>query len=215
MTTDTSKGAVYVVDDDASLRGELADALAARGFTVTAFADGHALLDAANTVAPGCIVLDLNMPGIDGLEVQRTLMHAGSPHKVVMLTGTGTISVAVAALQNGAVDFLEKPFRLDALVAVLDRALDRQRSEQAVRARCAAAHARVERLSDREHDVLCGLTLGLPNKIIAYRLGLSVRTVETYRAHLMDKLAVTSLSEAVKLALEAEIEPKGAIVRAG
>lgn len=212
--TGEARGSVYVVDDDASLRAELADALSVRGFAVRAFADGEALLAAHTSLAPGCIVLDLNMPGVDGMEAQRVLAREGSAHKVVMLTGAGTVSTAVAALHGGAVDFLEKPFRLDALVAVIDRAVQRQRGEEEERARRAATDARLDRLSEREHDVLAGLTLGLPNKIIAYRLGLSVRTVETYRANLMDKLGVGSLSEAVKLALEAGLEPKGAILRA-
>ncbi len=211
----TERGAVYIVDDDANLRSELADALAARGFAVREFADGAALIADHATYPPGCIVLDLNMPGVDGMEVQRTLAREGSAHKIVMLTGAGTISAAVAALHGGAVDFLEKPLRVDDLAAVVDRALQRQRHEQHERASRAAAIARLDRLSEREHDVFSGITLGLPNKIIAYRLGLSVRTVETYRANVMDKLGVRSLSDAVKLGLEAGHEPKGDIVRIG
>lgn len=213
--SEPERGAVYVVDDDASLRAELAEALSARGYSVREFADGTALLEDQATLVPGCIILDLNMPGMDGMEVQRRLAREGSPHKVVMLTGAGTISTAVAALHGGAIDFLEKPFFLKDLMGVIDRAGRRLDIERAEEARRHDAQMRLDRLSEREFDVLCGLTLGLPNKIIAYRLGLSVRTVESYRANLMDKLAVRSLPEAVKLAMEAGVEPKGAIVQTG
>lgn len=211
--TDAEHTHVYVVDDDDALRAELTETLKARGHDVTAFPDGRAFVDVHDTLPDGCVVLDVNMPRLGGREVQEALRQAGSRHQVVMLTGAATVPLAVAALHAGAADFIEKPMRPDVLIQAVDRALARLRHDLHQRTRAAAAQDRIARLTEREHDVLCGLVLGLQNKIIAFRLGLSTRTVETYRAHAMDKLGVSSLSEAVRVALDAGIEPKGAIVR--
>lgn len=215
MTTDAGAPSVYLVDDDAAVRDELAEALSLRGFAVTTFAGGQELLDVQAGLAEGCIVLDVNMPGLDGMEVHRRLLQAESAHKVVMLTGAGTISMAVSSVQAGAVDFLEKPFHLDGLSQAIQRAIARIRDDVRKAARRSAALASIERLSQREREVMEGLVLGLPNKIIAFRLGLSTRTVEAYRAKVMDKLEVTSVSDIVRLAAEADIVPSGAILREG
>lgn len=211
---DTPTSCAYVVDDDAALRAELADTLAAAGLEVRTFPDGRAFLYEQAMLPEGCVVLDVNMPGLSGREVHHELRRTGSHHQIVMLTGAATVPLAVEALHAGAADFIEKPMRPATLRQAVMRALERLRQDQRARGRTAAAQRCLERLSDRERDVLAGLVLGLANKIIAYRLGLSTRTVETYRAHLMDKLEVSSLSDAVRLALEAGLEPKGAIVRA-
>ena len=207
----TEKAHVYIVDDDAELSGELAEALGTRGFDVIVFSTGEQMMERAAQLSPGCVLLDLNLPGRNGLEVQSALAEAGSPHVVVMLSGEGTIGSAVRALHAGAADFVEKPLRVDHLSATISQALHRHGQKARSASRKGAAEDRIGHLSERERDVLCGLVLGLPNKIIAYRLNLSVRTVETYRANLMDKLAVRSLSEAVRLAIDAELEPTGPV----
>lgn len=216
MTVDTppeGERHVFLVDDDEDVRGELASALQLRGFAVVEFADGESFLASHDDLPGGCVVLDLNMPGMGGIEVQATLATRSSPHKVVMLTGSGSVPTAVRAMHAGAVDFIEKPFGIDELTRAIGRALTHQRQTSREQSRRRDAEGQIERLSDRERDVLSGMILGLANKIIAYRLGLSVRTVETYRAHVMDKLAVRSLAEAVQIAIDAGLTPQGDIVR--
>ncbi|MFS0737424.1 response regulator [Sphingomonas sp. 1P06PA] len=204
---------VYVVDDDATIRAELVDALSLRGFATRGFVDGEAFLAEQDDLEPGCLVLDLNLPGVGGIEIQAALSRAGSPHKIVMLTGAGSVSTAVQALHAGAIDFIEKPFPMEGLAKAIGFALVRLRQDRLELLHRQEAEQRVARLTERERDVLAGLVLGLANKIIAYRLGLSPRTVETYRANLMDKLEVKSLSEAIILARDCGLEPSHRILR--
>lgn len=211
---DRARGnAVYLVDDDVGVREELAEALTLRGCDVTTFASGEALLAVETYLVDGCIILDINMPGMNGREVHQRLRQTDSRHKVIVLTGQGTIAMAVDAVQTGAVDFLEKPFHVEALVQAIHRAQARLEQDGRERAKTAAACTLIERLSQREREVMDGLVLGLPNKIIAFRLGLSTRTVETYRAHVMEKLGVASVPEVVRLCADAGIAPTGAILR--
>jgi two-component system, LuxR family, response regulator FixJ len=192
---------VYVVDDDPGIRCELADILEASGMNVFAFASGEDLIEVLDRLQPGCILLDLNMPGRGGLQTQADLVSRNACHQVIVLTGSGSINSAVAAIRQGASDFLEKPFAIAGLLAAIDEAFDRldeQQEEQRLRQE---ARERLEKLSHREREVLALLVEGKPNKIIAYDLGLSVRTVEVYRANLMNKLKTKSLSDAVKLSL--------------
>ncbi len=209
----TDRRKVYIVDDDEDVRNELSEALELRGFAVNTFADGVSFLAAQAALPAGCVVLDLNMPGMGGMDVQQALVDTGALHKIVMLTGAGSVSTAVQAMHAGATDFLEKPFHVDDLVRAIGNAVNRQLREVQEGSRRHQAEEHVARLSDRERDVLCGMVLGLANKIIAYRLGLSTRTVEAYRAQLMQKLEVKSLAEAVHIAMEAHLEPCGAILR--
>ncbi|TKD51593.1 response regulator transcription factor [Sphingomonas baiyangensis] len=213
MTIAEAERNVFLVDDDNDVRDELATALSMRGFAVRAFADGETFLAVQNVLPGGCVVLDLNMPGLNGMDVQAALAERDSAHKVVVLTGSGSVPAAVRAMHAGAIDFIEKPFRIEDLVRAIGRALTHQRQSLREANRRREAQAQIDRLSERERDVLAGMVLGLANKIIAYRLGLSVRTVETYRAHVMDKLAVRSLAEAVQIAIDAELSPKGDILR--
>lgn len=204
---------VYIVDDDAMVRAELAEALQLRGFVAIAFDSGEGFLARQAGLEPGCVVLDLNMPGLGGMDVQQAMVDRHSRHKIVMLTGAGSVSTAVRAMHAGAIDFLEKPFHVDDLVRAIGSAANSQLQEVAQSDRKRQAAEAVGRLSERERDVLCGMVLGLANKVIAYRLSLSPRTVESYRAQLMQKLCVRSLAEAVHIAMEAELEPRGAIAR--
>ncbi|SEN79300.1 two component transcriptional regulator, LuxR family [Sphingomonas gellani] len=192
---------VYLVDDDDALRGEMNEALTTAGFHTVAFADGCGFIAAVGELEPGCVVLDLTMPRCDGLMVLDAIRRAGAAHSAVMLTGHGSIPVAVAAMQAGAVNFLEKPFSLRKLVVAVEQGLARLDADDHERTGRIQASTALARLSAREREVLQGMVDGLPNKLIAHRLGLSTRTVEVYRANTLTKLGTKSLSDAVKIAL--------------
>jgi len=198
---------VHVVDDDELLRALAAQTLAPAGYAVTEHATGDAFLSALDEATPGCILLDIEMPGSSGLDVQAALNARKLSWPVVVLTARGGVRVAVEAMKNGAFEFLEKPYEPPALLAVLEAAFEAFEAEQAQRAQTERARALIDGLSPRELQVLQGLLAGMPSKIIAHVLGLSVRTVEIYRGHLMDKLEARSLSTAVRLALAAGVEP--------
>jgi len=155
---------------------------------------------------PGCVLLDIRMPGLDGLDVQRTLNERGSDFPVIILTGHGDIALSVRALKAGAVDFIEKPFGKAELIAALEEAFARLDDNGRHRLDAAAANVRLAALTPRERDVLDGLVAGLPNKTIAFDLEISSRTVEVHRANLMSKLGVRSLSQMLRIAFAAEDE---------
>ena len=199
----TSGGNVYLVDDDEAIRRSTSFMLKTSGFTVAVFASGIDFLQAARELGPGCVLLDVRMPEIDGLAVQAEMKARGIALPVIIMTGHGDVTVAVAAMKAGAVDFLEKPFEKAELLAALDDGFARidQSGHRAKRA--ALAVIRLEALTPRERDVLRGLVDGLPNKTIGYDLGISPRTVEIHRAHLMTKLEVRSLADALRIAFAA------------
>lgn len=194
---------VYVVDDEEAVRRSVSFLLRTSGFQAELFASGTEFLREVKGLEPGCVLLDVRMPEMDGLEVQRELVQRGVMLPVIVLTGHGDISTAVQAMKHGAVDFLEKPFEKAALLAALDVGFARlgAAGEEADAAR--AAQQRLGALTARERDVLAGLAKGLPNKTIAYDLGISPRTVEVHRANLMTKLEVRSLYEALRIAFAA------------
>ncbi|WP_293882043.1 response regulator [Sphingomonas sp.] len=194
---------VYLVDDDEAIRHSASFMLKTSGFIVTAFASGIDFLKAANGLGPGCVLLDVRMPDIDGLAVQAELKARGIVLPVIVMTGHGDVTVAVSAMKGGAVDFLEKPFEKLELLAALSDGFARidQSGHRADRAERAVV--RLEALTLREREVLRGLVNGLPNKTIGYDLGISARTVEIYRAHLMTKLEVRSLAEVLRIAFAA------------
>lgn len=203
---------VYLVDDDTDLRHELADALEEAGYAVQGFASGEAFLEVEGDLAPGCVVLDLTMPGMNGMQVHTALVDRNSRHVVVMLTGTGSIATAVAALRTGAVDFVEKPVELDMLKECIEIAQVRRMTVAASREKLAAARERFAPLTPRELEVVYGMMLGQSAKMTARRLDLSFRTVESYRANLMVKLGVRTLADVVRMAIEAEITPAGPVL---
>jgi two-component system response regulator FixJ len=170
---------------------------------VTTFGSGTDFLKEARDLEPGCVLLDIRMPEMDGLEVQRRMNDRGIEHPVIMLTGHGDITTAVEAMKCGAVDFLEKPFEKAQLVSALNAAFSRLHDRDAAHASREEAKLRIAVLTPREQDVLRGLVRGHPNKTIAYDLGISPRTVEVHRANLMTKLDVQSLSDALRLAFSA------------
>lgn len=194
---------VYLVDDDDAIRRSASFMLKTSGFTVATFASGTDFLNEARDLDAGCVLLDVRMPDIDGLTVQSELKARGIALPVIVMTGHGDVTVAVAAMKAGAVDFLEKPFEKAELVAALEDGFARidQSGHRAERA--AIAVIRLKALTPRERDVLRGLVNGLPNKTIGYDLGISPRTVEIHRAHLMTKLEVRSLAEALRIAFAA------------
>ena len=199
----TAKRLVYLVDDDDAVRRSADFMLKTSGYEVEAFASGVDFLKHIRQAPVGCILLDVRMPGMDGLEVQRELRSQGINMPVIVLTGHGDVNVAVAAMKAGAVDFIEKPFEKAVLQSALDEAFAQIERSGRDQARSTEATVRLKALTAREHDVLLGLVRGHPNKTIAYDLGISPRTVEIYRANLMTKLGVQSLSEVLRIAFAA------------
>lgn len=194
---------VHIVDDDGAVRRSTAVLLRLNGFTTDQWASGLAFVEALDGMQPGCILLDLRMPEMDGMAVLDRLARAGVGMPAVMMTGHGDMAAAIRAMKAGAVDFLEKPAEKAVLLAALSDALDklagaRDRSSAAQRARSAVAM-----LTAREREVLTGLADGLSNKSIAQRLGISPRTVEIHRANVMARLEVQSLSHALRIAFVA------------
>jgi two-component system response regulator FixJ len=195
---------VHLVDDDASVRRSVGFMLKTSGYQVQTYESGLDLLKRSMDLNPGCILLDIRMPGMDGLEVQQALQDNGVALPVVIMTGHGDVGLAVKAMKAGAVDFIAMPFEKDALLASLQEAFQRLSRKEATKDRKKDAEVRLHALTPRERDVLDGLAQGLPNKTIAYDLGISPRTVEIHRANLMTKLAVRSLSEALRIAFAAQ-----------
>lgn len=193
----------YIVDDEPTVRRSLALLLRSANFTVQDFDCGEAFLRAAAGLPFGCVLLDLRMPGMDGLAVQRGMAAQGIKLPVVVVTAHGDVALAVQAMKAGACDFIEKPYDADVILQAAEAALARG-DEARARARDAEeAASRVAALTPREAEVLQGLVAGQPNKVIAFDLGVSPRTVEVHRANLMAKLGARSLSEAVRIALSA------------
>jgi two-component system response regulator FixJ len=195
---------IHLVDDDEAIRRSAGFMLKTSGFHVRSYENGVELLKAAPQLEPGCILLDIRMPGMDGLEVQEALKAKGVALPVIIMTGHGDVSLAVQAMKAGAVDFIEKPFEKAVLLSAIEQGIDRLKRSSAGRERADEAAVRLQALTPRERDVLDGLAKGLPNKTIAYDLGISPRTVEIHRANLMSKLEVRSLSEALRLAFAAQ-----------
>jgi len=194
---------IHLVDDDEAIRRSAGFMLKTSNFTVKTYASGIDLLKEARSLDSGCILLDVRMPGMDGLEVQQELRDRGIALPVIVMTGHGDVSVAVQAMKAGAVDFIEKPFEKATLLLAIEEGFSRIQNSKRSAARSDEANVRLEVLTEREKDVMKGLVRGLPNKTIAYDLGISPRTVEIHRANLMSKLKVASLSEALRIAFAA------------
>lgn len=194
---------VYLVDDDEAIRKSASFMLRTSGYKVRSFESGIAFLKAVKTLEPGCILLDVRMPEIDGFEVQKRLRERGVLLPVVIMTGHGDVSAAVRAMKAGAVDFIEKPFEKSTVVHAIGEALETLTQAGHAHRRMVEARDRLEILTAREREVIEGLANGLPNKTIAYDLGISSRTVEVYRANAMSKLGVRGLSETLRIAFAA------------
>lgn len=191
-------GTVHIVDDDPAVRRSLKRLLHSAGFATMAYESASTVLDAAAGMSVGCLLLDVRMPGMDGIELLSLLNERGSHPPVIMMTGHGDVQMAVRAMKAGAVDFIEKPFSHESLLAAIEAAL--ARPSRTIRGHeVAEASGRIAALSRREREVLDALVAGRSNKAIAHDLGISVRTVEVHRAHMLERLRTRSLAEAVRL----------------
>lgn len=199
----TDRKLVHIVDDEEAIRRSASFMLKTSGYAVETWATGVAFLKEIRHIPQGCVLLDVRMPEMDGLDVQQALLERGVTMPVIILTGHADVSIAVRAMKAGAVDFLEKPFEKAVLISAIETAFDRIGKADGAAARAAEANVVLGVLTAREREVLEGLAQGLPNKTIAYDLGISPRTVEVHRANLMAKLDVRSLSDALRLAFAA------------
>jgi two-component system response regulator FixJ len=192
---------VHVIDDDDAIRQSLAFLLSTAKIEVKTYPSAAAFLEALPGLTPGCIITDVRMPGISGIELVRRLKELDVGAPVIVITGHGDVPLAVEAMKIGAADFLEKPFDDEVLLASVRSALKVQDAETKRRSERGEVEGRLATLSSRERDVLGGLVAGRANKQIAFDLGISPRTVEIYRANLMNKMQAGSLSELVRMAL--------------
>lgn len=197
-----SNSVVHLIDDDADVRRALAFLLGTAGLTVRIYESASEFLGQDLPSLSGCVVTDVRMPGIDGLELLKRLTAGGIRLPVVVMTGHADVPLAVEAMKAGAVDFIEKPFADEILLAAIEMAVARGSRMEQADGESAQVRARLATLSPRERDVLNGLLAGHPNKTIAYDLGLSPRTVEVHRANVMTKMAAASLSELVRITLQ-------------
>jgi two-component system response regulator FixJ len=192
---------VHVIDDDEAARHSLAFLLRSAKIDVKTYESAVAFLDVASNVKTGCVITDVRMPEISGIDLLRRLRELKIGVPVIIITGHGDVPLAVEAMKIGAADFLEKPFDDEVLLAAVRSALDKQDSDSKRRAERVEIESRLAALSNRERDVLNGLVAGHANKQIAFDLGISPRTVEIYRANLMAKMQAASLSDLVRMAL--------------
>ncbi len=197
-----SNSVVHLIDDDADVRRALSFLLGTAGQTVRIYESAAEFLDQDLKALSGCLVTDVRMPGIDGLELLKRLAAGGIRLPTVVMTGHADVPLAVEAMKLGALDFIEKPFADEILLAAIRIAVARGDRAQQADGESAQVRGRLASLSPREHDVLNGLLAGHPNKTIAFDLGLSPRTVEVHRANVMTKMAASSLSDLVRMTLQ-------------
>jgi two-component system, LuxR family, response regulator FixJ len=190
---------IHIVDDEEPVRNSLAFLLSSSGFAVRTHASAAAFLEIAASIQNGCLVTDLRMPDIDGVELLRRLNAADAMLPTIVVTGHGDVQMAVEAMKNGALDFIEKPFSEEVLLEAIRNAVERAVSQVDVDAATARTRERLASLSEREVQVLRGVVEGQANKTIAFELGISPRTVEVYRAGLMSKMQARSLAELVRM----------------
>lgn len=197
---------VYIVDDDPEVSASVEFFLKTAGFAATTFNDSRVFIEKSTRLLPGCVLLDIRMPAVDGFEVIEQLNRTASPLPVIVMTGHGDVVTAVRTMKMGALDFIEKPFEESTLLGILARAFAILKRTLCDLEQRSAATARLDRLTDREREVLIALMAGKPNKIIAYELDISVRTVEMHRAAMMERLGVRTFAEALRLALEGGLD---------
>lgn len=198
--------AVHIIDDDQALRESLAFLLRTHQLEVRSFDSAKTFLDALPDASLGCVITDIRMPGMSGVDLLRRLKELKVSVPVIVITGHGDVSLAVEAMKIGAADFFEKPFNDDQLVASVRAALQQRQDQTKRGAERTEIEHRISKLSAREKDVLAGLIEGRANKQIAFDLGISPRTVEIYRANLMNKMQADSLSDLVRMALVVQMQ---------
>jgi two-component system response regulator FixJ len=194
---------VFVVDDDAAARGSLRMLLKSLGLQAVAYESGTAFLADFDPEQPGCLLLDVRMPGMSGPELQQQLNARGAIVPVIFITGHGDVAMAVEAMRHGAFDFLQKPFRDQELLDRVQRSLERDAAHRAELARLHEIRDRLDSLTPREREVLALLSRGSPNKVMAHELGISQRTIEIHRARIMEKMHAPSLAHLVRMTSEA------------
>jgi FixJ family two-component response regulator len=195
---------VYIVDDDEAVRGSLRMLMRSVGLQAQALGSAREFLDAYDRRQSGCLVLDVRMPGMSGMELQQQLNQRGATIPVIFISGHGDVPMAVEAMQHGAFDFLQKPFRDQELLDRVQRALARDAQSRATLAAGALIRERIESLTPRERQVMQLVTQGKANKVVGAELGVSQRTVEIHRAHVMEKMHARSLAELVRMVLDTE-----------
>jgi|ERR1700735_1122893 two-component system, LuxR family, response regulator FixJ len=200
-----TKARIYIVDDDDAVRDSLAALLDSFGYDTASFESAEAFLAICDSGMEGCLLADISMPDMDGLELLERVSRISRGLGVIIVTGHGDVPLAVRAMKSGAIDFIEKPFTTEVVLAAIENALRQADASQRKASSDAEITARLGQLSPRELEVMRGLVAGLPNKTIAYDLGISPRTVEIHRSRVMDKMQANSLSELVRLALRAGI----------
>ncbi len=195
---------VHVIDDDDALRDSVRLFLVNEGLNVRTYASAIEFLAALESSGAGCVVTDVRMPGMSGMELLAHISARGSTLPVIVVTGHADVPLAVRAMKQGAVDLLEKPFRADDLISAVRKALDLGKGARMSATNAQEVQARLATLSAREHEVLDRLIRGQPNKIIAYEMGISPRTVEVHRANVMKKTQAGSLSELIRMFLNVD-----------
>jgi two-component system, LuxR family, response regulator FixJ len=193
---------VFIVDDDEAVRSSLCLLLKSVGLVPSALASAREFLDKYDPAQPGCLVLDVRMPEMSGLELQEQLNLKGAVLPVIFITGHGDVPMAVEAMQAGACDFLQKPFRDQDLIDRIQRALDKDRTNRAALSERTLIRERLQSLTPREREVLAMVTSGKANKIMAADLGVSQRTVEIHRARVMEKMSAASLAQLVRMVMD-------------
>lgn len=192
---------VHIVDDEVPVRQSLAFMLSSAGYPVRVFESAAAFLDVARSISNGCLITDLRMPDMNGVELLRALRATGSTLPSIVISGHGDVPMAVEAMKAGALDFIEKPFEEEVLLKAIEKAAEALNARKNAADAVPAIRAHLETLTERERQVLTGVVAGLPNKTIAYDLQISPRTVEIHRANVMGKMQARSLPELVRMAL--------------
>jgi FixJ family two-component response regulator len=193
------RGVVFIVDDDISIRDGVAALIRSVGLTVQTFASAPEFLRIALPDAPACLILDVRLPGLSGLDLQRDLSGAGVQIPIIFISGHANIPMTVRAMKAGAVEFLPKPFREQELLDAINQSLDKDRAARKQRVELSALRARLGGLTRREHEVLSGVAGGLLNKQIAADLGITEMTIKVHRRHIMDKMQASSLADLVRM----------------
>ena len=194
------KPTIFIVDDDPSVRESTELMLKSVGFNVKTFVSAQDFLNARFQEGPGCVVLDVRMPGMSGLELQEKLVSVKTPLPVIFITGHGTVPMSVRAMKAGAVDFLQKPFEEQDLLDAIQRAISQQRERKSKRDEAEELRKRLKALTPREYEVFSLLVTGMANKEVAYELGTSERTVKAHRARVMEKMSARSFADLVRFA---------------
>lgn len=195
---------VYIVDDDTGVRTSIRVLLKSVGLASTPLPSAQKFLESFDPAQPGCLILDIRMPGMSGMELQQELNLRGAIVPVIFITGHGDVPMAVEAMRHGAFDFLQKPFRDQDLIDRVQRAIALDRDNRSTLQEHSRIQARLESLTPREREVLDLMTQGKPNKVMAADLGLSQRTVEIHRAHVMEKMGASSVAQLVRMVLDAK-----------